>query len=97
MIDVHAVGIDAERSEGVALRGEVLIVGGHPRVADLQSGHRQSVPDNPPSPVRITEPPLRHSSTCRFSWHAVGLRECRWGFLLRDAHNGASVRVTLFG
>jgi hypothetical protein len=36
VIDVHAVGGDAERGQRVALRGEVLVVGGDPGVPDLE-------------------------------------------------------------
>jgi hypothetical protein len=34
VVDVDPVGLDAEFGEGVALGGEVLAVGGDPRVAD---------------------------------------------------------------
>jgi hypothetical protein len=34
VVDVDPLGGDAERGEGVALRGEVLFVGGDPGVAD---------------------------------------------------------------
>lgn len=39
MIDVDAFGIDTEGGEAVALRGEVLFVGGDPGVADLEKSH----------------------------------------------------------
>ena len=39
VVDGDALGVPAERREGVALRGEVLGVGGDARVADQQLGH----------------------------------------------------------
>jgi Phage integrase family len=41
VIDVDPVGCDIKGREGVALGGEVLIVGGHPRVSDPELGHQQ--------------------------------------------------------
>jgi len=35
VIDVDALGIDAERRESVTLRGQVLLVGGDSGIADL--------------------------------------------------------------
>src|SRR5205085_9374285 len=49
VIDVDPVGCDTERGEGVALRGEILFVGGDPGVADQQSAHPGSVPVDIPS------------------------------------------------
>jgi hypothetical protein len=39
VVDVDALGLDAEGSEGVALGGEILGVGGDAGVTDLESGH----------------------------------------------------------
>lgn len=39
VLDVDPLGGYAQRREGVALGGEVLGVGGNPRVADQQLGH----------------------------------------------------------
>ena len=39
MVDVDALGLDAERLEAVALSGEILGVGGDAGVADLELGH----------------------------------------------------------
>lgn len=39
VIDVDALGIDAERRESVTLRGQVLLVGGDSGIADLQGGN----------------------------------------------------------
>jgi len=43
----------------VLLGGEVLVRCGDPAVADLQFGHRPSLPVSPPSPGLFTEPVLR--------------------------------------
>jgi hypothetical protein len=56
MVDVDPARLDAEPGEGVALCGEVLAVGGDPRVADQ---HGTPVPQVPRPPVHITEPLLR--------------------------------------
>ena len=42
VVDVDPVGADAERGEGFALRGQVLLVGGHAGVADQQRRHEAS-------------------------------------------------------
>jgi hypothetical protein len=39
VVDVDALGRDAEHLEGVALSCEVLLVGGDAGVADVQAGH----------------------------------------------------------
>jgi hypothetical protein len=44
VVDVDPLGRDAERGQGVTLRGEVLLVGGDPGVADQQSAHGGCVP-----------------------------------------------------
>jgi hypothetical protein len=63
VVDVDALGLDAEGSEGVALGGEILGVGGDAGVTDLESGHApKCVPFVGRSPAYITEPPLRHAS-----------------------------------
>ena len=62
VVDVDALGVDAQEGERVALRGEVLRVGRHARVADVELGHRHSMPVSPPSPARITEPDLRDTA-----------------------------------
>lgn len=82
VVDVDALGFDAEPGEGAALGSEVLGVGGAVRVADLESGHRCSVSVVPPSPVLFTEPVLRDSASCGFSVWCADLRECRRGFAL---------------
>jgi hypothetical protein len=62
VVDVYAVGFDAEGSQGVALGGEVLGVGGDAGVADQEFGHAlKCVPFVGRSPAHITEPPLRHT------------------------------------
>ena len=43
VVDMDPLGCDAEPGQGVALRSEVLLVGGDPGVADQQSAHRLSV------------------------------------------------------
>ena len=59
VVDVDPFGSDPERGEGLALGGQVLGVGGAPRIPDLELGHRGSVPVVPPSPILFTEPGLR--------------------------------------
>ena len=39
VIDVDPLGLDTKGSETIALRGEVLLVGGDSGIADLQRGH----------------------------------------------------------
>jgi hypothetical protein len=48
VVDVDALGGDAERGEGVSLGSEVLALGGDAGVSDPQSGHRASVPYDVP-------------------------------------------------
>jgi integrase/recombinase XerD len=51
VVDVDAFGRDAEPGERFTLGGEVLLVGGDPRIADEELAHeRSSVPYRPPSP-----------------------------------------------
>ncbi len=62
VVDVDAVGLNAEPGERVTLGGEVLLVGGDAGVADQQSRHdSKCVPYVGRSPAHITEPPLRHT------------------------------------
>ncbi len=78
VVDVDSVIGDAEGVQAVALGGEVLSVGGDPGLADFQFGHRaQSVPLSPRSLDWLTEPVLRHCSTCWFSFVRGGGGGCR--------------------
>ena len=43
VVDVDAVGLHAEGGEGLPLRGEVLLIGADPGVADLDRGHGRSI------------------------------------------------------
>ena len=55
VVDVDAFGRDAEPGERFTLGGEVLLVGGDPRVADEEvARERRSVPYRPPSPGRFS-------------------------------------------
>ena len=58
VVDVDPLGRHAERLQGVALRGEVLLVGGDARVADQQPGHtRKCVPYVGPSVLAVIATP----------------------------------------
>jgi hypothetical protein len=61
VVDVDAFSGDAECLQAVALGGEVLLIGGDAGVADVQAGHRRSMPYGPRSSRRVTEPVLRDS------------------------------------
>jgi hypothetical protein len=46
VVDVDALGRDAKLGQGVALGGEILLVGGDARVADQQARTAESAPAN---------------------------------------------------
>ena len=80
VVDIDAFRVNAERDKRVALRGEVLIDGRHPGVADLEFGHRISVPVSLPPPGRFTEPVLRDAGAAARSVVAVVPPVCRRRF-----------------
>lgn len=80
VVDIDAFRVNAKRDKRVALRGEVLIDGRHPGVADLEFGHRISVPVSLPPPGRFTEPVLRDAGAAARSVVAVVPPVCRRRF-----------------
>jgi len=92
VVDVVAFRVDAQRGERVVLRGEVVIDGRDPGVADLEFAPRPSVTVSLPSPGRFS--PDQSYGTARASLRC-GIRSsvCRRRFGYRaGVQSSAGIR-----